>query len=114
MTMLADSTTTTTDEGSLLLLALPANIAANARELDDLRTAIKALKEREETLRAAVLDFLVTVEQDSATDGTVSVSRSSHERKGIDRAKMEALYPKVLAAVTTTTKVEQVRVKVKG
>jgi hypothetical protein len=35
-------------------------------------------------------------------------------RKGIDRSKMEALYPKVLEAVTTTTPVVQVRVKIKG
>lgn len=94
--------------------ALPDAIVANARELDDLRTAKKVLEEREGVLRAAVLDFLVTAGVDAATDGTVSVSRSTHDRNGIDRAKMEALYPKVLAAVTTTTEVTQIRVKIKG
>lgn len=93
---------------------IPATIAANARELDDLRTAKKAIEERESTLRTALLDHLESVGLDSVTDGTVSISLSSHERTGIDRAKMEALYPKVLAAVTTTTPVVQVRVKIKG
>lgn len=94
--------------------ALPDAIVANARELDDIRSAKKVLDEREGVLRAAVLDFLATAGIDSATDGKVSVSRSTHERKGIDRAKMEALYPQVLAAVTTITPVEQLRVKIKG
>lgn len=94
--------------------AIPDAIVANARELDDLRTALKALEEREKALRASILDYLVTEGVDSATDGTVSISRSAHDRKGIDRAKMEALYPKVLAAVQTVTRVEQVRVKIKG
>lgn len=94
--------------------ALPAAIVANARELDDIRTAKKVLEEREAVLRAAVIDYLKSEGIDSATDGTVSVARSEHERKGIDRAKMEALYPKVLEAVSTSTKVEQLRVKIRG
>jgi hypothetical protein len=94
--------------------ALPDAIVANARELDDLRTAKKVLEEREGVLRAALLDHLDSIGQDAVTDGTVTVSRSNSERKGIDRAKMEALYPKVLAAVTTSTPVVQVRVKIKG
>lgn len=89
-------------------------VFANARELDDLRTAKKVIEEREGVLRAAVLDFLEAEGSDTATDGTVSVSCSTHDRKGIDRAKMEALYPKVLDAVTITTSVTQVRVKIKG
>lgn len=93
---------------------IPDTIVANARELDDLRTAKKVLEEREAVLRAAVLDFLEAAGVDSATDGTVSVARATHDRKGIDRAKMEALFPKVLEAVTTTTPVVQVRVKIKG
>lgn len=97
-----------------LLNSLPANIVANARELDDLRTAIKVMKEREEALRAALLDYLESSDQDAVTDGTVSVSLSRSTRRGIDRAKMEALYPKVLEAVETTTPVTQVRVKIKG
>src|SRR3989304_1823447 len=93
---------------------LPDAIVANARELDDLRSAKKVLEEREAVLRAAVLDFLTTEGVDSAPDGTVSVSRATHDRKGIDRAKMEALYPKVLAAVETTIPVTQLRGKIKG
>ena len=93
---------------------LPEGVAANARELDDLRTAIKALKDREEILRAAVISFLEGAGVDAATDGVVSVSLSSHDRKSIDRAKMEALYPAVLAAVSTTSAVTQLRVKVKA
>ncbi len=95
-------------------LIIPDAIVANARELDDIRTAKKVLEEREGVLRAAVLDFLATESVDSATDGTVSIARSTHDRKGIDRDKMEALYPKVLEAVTTTTPVTQLRVKIKG
>jgi hypothetical protein len=93
---------------------IPDTIAANARELDDLRTAIKALKEREEALRAGLLSYLDSVGEDAVTDGPVAISRSTHDRQNIDRAKMEALYPKILADVTTTTPVTQVRVKIKG
>lgn len=93
---------------------LPPTIAANARELDDLRTAKKVIEEREGVLRAALLLHLDAIGQDADSDGQVSFSRSKSERKGIDRAKMEALYPKVLEAVTTTTPVVQVRVKIKG
>lgn len=93
---------------------LPPTIAANARELDDLRTAKKVIEEREGVLRAALLEFLAEKGEDAVTDGAVTISRSEHERKGIDRDKMEALYPKVLEAVTTTTPVVQVRVKIKG
>lgn len=92
---------------------IPDTILAQARELDDLRDAVKVLEDRAKTLRASLLDFLNAEGVDSITDGKVSVSRSTHERAGIDRARMEALYPKVLADVSTTTKVEQVRVKVK-
>lgn len=112
MTMTLQPTVVADSNGTELLI--PHQVVANARELDDIRTAKKALEEREGVLRAAVLDFLHTIGEDSATDGTVSVARSVHVRKGIDRAKMEALYPKVLAAVTTTTPVEQLRVKIKG
>lgn len=94
--------------------AIPNTIAANARELDDLRTAKKVIEEREGVLRAALLDHLDAAGEDAVTDGKVTISRSTHDRKGIDRAKMEALYPKVLIAVTTTTPVVQVRVKIKG
>ena len=93
--------------------AIPANVAANARELDDLRTAKKVLEEREGVLRAALLAYLAEKGEDAVTDGNVTISRAEHERKGIDRSKMEALYPKVLEAVTTTTPVVQVRVKIK-
>lgn len=110
MTMLIETPT----EVETLTSAIPDAIIANARELDDMRSALKVLKEREEVLRASVLDFLVTVGEDAVTDGTVTLSRSTHDRKGIDRAKMEALYPKVLDAVTTTTSVTQIRVKIKG
>lgn len=94
--------------------AIPDVIVANARELDDLRSAKKVIEEREAVLRAALLDHLATIGQDAVSDGKVAISRSTSERKGIDRAKMEALYPKVLEAVTTTTPVVQVRVKIKG
>lgn len=110
MTMLTESPIQTEVEAPVI----PDTIVANARELDDLRNAKKVLEEREAILRAAVLDFLETEGIDSATDGKVSVSRSTHERKGIDRAKMEALYPKVLDACSTTTEVKQLRVKIKG
>jgi hypothetical protein len=94
--------------------AIPDAVAAQARELDDLRTAIKVLKEREETLRASLLDFMSVEGVDSVTDGVVSINLSSHERAGVDRKRMEALYPKVLADCETKTTVVQVRVKVKG
>lgn len=93
---------------------IPGTIAANARELDDLRTAKKVIEEREGVLRAALLDFLAEKGEDAVTDGTVTISRATHVRKGIDRAKMEALFPKVLDAVATSTPVVQVRVKIKG
>lgn len=94
--------------------AIPDTVAANARELDDLRTAKKVIEEREGVLRAALVEFLDTIGEDAIADGPVAISRSTHDRKGIDRAKMEALYPKVLAAVETTVPVTQVRVKIKG
>jgi hypothetical protein len=112
MTLILEPTTLVDENGSELVI--PHEIAANARELDDIRTAKKVLEEREGALRAALLDFLESIVDNAATDGTVTISRSDTVRKGIDRSKMEALYPKVLEAVTTTTPVVQVRVKIKG
>lgn len=94
--------------------SIPDAIAAQARELDDLRSAIKHLDERQKVLRASLLAYLDTEGVDSVTDGTVSVSRSNSIRTGVDKARMEALYPKVLADCETSTPVVQVRVKIKG
>ena len=94
--------------------AIPDAIAAQARELDDIRVTLKVLKEREGVLRASLLDFLVTEGVDSVAENGVSISKSSHERTGINRDRMEALYPKVLADVETKTPVTQVRVNIKG
>lgn len=94
--------------------AIPDEVLAQARELDDLRAAIKHLDERQKALRASLLDFLGNEGVDSVTDGTISIARSTHVRKGVDRSRMEALYPKVLADCETAIPVEQVRVKVKG
>lgn len=94
--------------------AIPDEVAAQARELDDLRSAIKVLQKREGTLRVALLDFLSTEGVDSVAEGGVSISRATHMRTGIDKARMEALYPKVLADCETATPVTQVRVKIKG
>lgn len=93
---------------------IPDVVAAQARELDDLRAAIKHLEERQSVLRASLLDFLSNEGVDSVTDGKVSIARSTHMRTGVDKARMEALYPKVLADCATETPVVQVRVKVKG
>ena len=94
-------------------VVIPDAILANARELDDIRSAMKEMEKREKALRAAVLDFLDTAGVDAATNGVVAIFKSTHDREGIDRARMKALYPKVLADVKTTTEVTQVRVEVK-
>ena len=95
-------------------VATTLQIEANARELSDLRSARKVIEDREGILRAALLDFLHTEQRDSVVLGGVAISKSAHERKGIDRSKFEALYPAVLAAVETVSTVEQIRVKIKG
>ena len=92
--------------------AVPDEILAQARELDDLRSALKTLDKRQKVLRASLLDFLSIEGVDSVTDGKVSIARSEHVRKGVDRKRMEALYPKVLADCATEISVEQVRVTV--
>lgn len=114
MTMLTDNPTI--DEATELDddLSIPDQVLAQARELDDLRSAIKVLDKRQKVLRAALLEHLNEQDADVITDGTVSIARTVHNRTGVDKSKMEALYPKVLADVTTITPVEQVRVKVKG
>lgn len=96
------------------VLVIPDAILANARELDDVRTAIKVMKEREETLRASVLDFLETSGDDAAAQDGVAISLSRSVRTGVDTKRLEALYPRVYADTKTTTPVTQVRVKVKG
>jgi hypothetical protein len=93
---------------------IPDVIAAQARELDDIRSALKILEDRQSVIRASLLDHLATEGVDSVTDGTISISRATHQRTGIDKARMEALYPKVLADCATSTPVTQVRVKIKG
>jgi hypothetical protein len=113
MTMTQNPTIATTDEGKVLQSIDPI-VAANALELDRLRAAKKVIEDREKVLRASVLDFLVVNGVDAATNGFVAVSRSEHERKGIDSTKLEALFPQAFAACRTTTKVEQIRVKIKG
>lgn len=92
---------------------LPPKIEANARELDEIRAAKKVIEKREEVLRTTLIEYLDSVEKDAVEDGDVAISRSKYDRKNIDRKKMEALYPKVLAAVETTTPVVQIRVEVK-
>lgn len=93
---------------------IPDTILANARELNDLRDAAKAIDEREKVLRAAVLDFLTSIGEDAAASGNVAISLSKSVRTGVDTKRLEALYPKVHADVKTSTPVVQVRVKVRG
>lgn len=93
---------------------IPDAIAAQARELDDLRAAIKVLDDRQKVLRASLLEHLDAEGVDSVTDGVVSISKSNSVRKGVDTKRMAALYPKVLADCATATSVTQVRVKVKS
>lgn len=94
-------------------VVLPAALAANGRELADVRAAMKVLEDREKNLKTVVRDFLEANDVDSATDGKVTVFRSEHERTGVDRKRLEALYPRVLADVATTTPVVQIRAEVK-
>lgn len=100
--------------GQLLAGLVPDVILANARELADVRTAKKVLEAREEALRNVLLNYLNVVDKDSVSALGVSISRHTHDRKGVDRSRMERLYPKVLADVGTITPVTQVRVEVKG
>lgn len=93
---------------------IPDVIAANARELDDLRTAIKVMEKREKVLRDALLSHLVSIDEDAVSDGNVSISVHRSARSGIATKRLEALYPKVYADVKTSTPVIQVRVAVKG
>ena len=53
MTMLIETPTTEVEAP-----AIPDTIVANARELDDLRTAKKVIEEREGVLRAALIEYL--------------------------------------------------------
>lgn len=104
----------TEDEAGVVL---PDAIAANARELADVRAVLKIYSEREDVLKKAVRNFLEGANVDAASDGTVTVFRSSHERSGVNPKRLEALYPKVFEDVRTFTPVVQIRVevaKVKG
>jgi hypothetical protein len=94
-------------------VVIPDAIIANANELYDVRAALKVLNEREDALKRAVRGFLESAGLDAATNGIVSIFRSEYERKGVDRKKLEALYPSVLKDVGTTTDVVQIRVEVK-
>lgn len=89
-------------------------VAASARELSDIRDAMKVMEKREKELREVMLEHLRSIGQDADTDGTVSISRHDSERTGINMDKMRALYPKVLADVESKTPVVQVRVKIRG
>lgn len=95
-------------------VTIPANIAANARELNDVRKAITVMKAREEALRDAVLGFLVHAGRDAVSDKGVTVSKTTGPRKGISREKLAQFYPAVLADVETSTDVTQVRVTIEG
>lgn len=113
------TTMTDTDEVAaalqqILAGELPDSIAANATELDQIREAKKAMEKREKVLRDILLNYLDVVSKDSDSNGTVSISRTTHVRKNIDRDLMASLYPKVLAAVEKPTTVTQIRVEVKG
>lgn len=99
--------------GQLLSGVVPDAIIANARELADLREAKKEIERRENLVRTPILLYLDFIGKDSVTADGVSISRHTHERKGVDRPRMERLYPKVLADVATSTPVTQVRVEVK-
>lgn len=94
--------------------AVPANILANARELDDIREVIKVAEKREKELRAQILDHLESIGEDAIAQDGVAISLSRSVRTGVDTKRLEALYPKVHADVKTSTPVTQVRVKVKG
>lgn len=94
--------------------AIPDAIAAQARELDALRDVIKVMKDRESALRNSLLEFMNTEDVKSISDGVVAINISTQVRTGVDRKRLEALYPKVLADCATETPVTQVRVTVQG
>lgn len=106
-----DGKPVTEDEAGVVL---PDAISANARELADVRAALKVLNEREDVLKKAVRGFLEGADVDAATDGSVTVFRSAHDRSGVNTKRLEALYPAVLADVKTSTEVVQIRVEVRG
>lgn len=109
------TTITTTPETPVVeteTIVLPATIAANARELDDVRAVLKIYKEREEALKKNVRTWLDENGLASASDGKVAVFRSEHERSGVNAKALEALYPSVYNDVKTSTPVVQIRVEV--
>ena len=93
---------------------IPDAILSNARELDDMRSALKTMEKREKVLREAVLGYLTSIGEDAAVTGNVAISLSHSTRTGVDTKRLKALFPKVHAAVKTSTPVTQVRVKIKG
>lgn len=101
-----------TDDDSGVIL--PDDIAANARELNDVRAALKVLNDREDILKKKVRAFLEGANVDAATDGTVTAFRSSHDRSGVDAKRLEALYPSVYEGVKTSTPVVRIWVEVKS
>jgi len=111
-------TMTTTDAlavaAAIAAPTLPADIAANARELDDIRDAQKVLKKREDTLRKTVLDHLESVDKDAIVDGDLSITVIHSERSGVDTKRLEALHPRVYNDVKTSTPVTRLVVDVKG
>ena len=91
---------------------IPDEVAAQARELDQIRKAVKILKKREDVLRPLMHDFLDSIGQESVAENGVSISRSEHERTGVDIELLKTRYRKVHAAVETRTPVKNIRVDV--
>ena len=87
-----------------------ADIVMLSNRLGHLRAARRELEAEEETIRHAIIDHLEAAGESQVftASGQVAATLRISVRSGINRSKLEALYPEVFANVVTATRVKSI------
>lgn len=86
---------------------LPPELVTAAQELAEVRSAKKTLETREAELRSQLISHLLAnaTNQGFTAAGQVAVTLRTSTRTGINKAKLEALYPDIAEQCKTETSV---------
>jgi hypothetical protein len=87
-----------------------ADIVMLSNRLGHLRAAKRDIEAEEQSIRTAIIDHLEATGESQVftASGQVAATLRISVRSGINRSKLEALYPEVFANVVTATRVKSI------
>jgi hypothetical protein len=87
-----------------------ADIVMLSNRLGHLRAAKRDIEAEEQSIRTAIIDHLEAAGESQVftASGQVAATLRISVRSGINRSKLEALYPEVFANVVTATRVKSI------